>query len=305
MKLEELEQAAGSIRVPQAMQEDILKNVRERMETNLSGETAGKRRAGIPRFVAAAAVVLLVVGSIAVPVRTLVSSLVQERMEAVPEETVQQFWEMTDGRKAEADSFSGAYTDKVQREAQAAEIAAAGGISANEAVTNALEWLGRCYGISGEGLEKNVCLVEGAADGPGEPLYCVNWTDPVNLRYYIFYVYAGDGSLAEAAYSDAELTALEQTEISGSRMKEKLPVLEGKAKYFLSEKLGRKLDAYTGSDARYILCDGTQAGNVATFFFQKEGEAGKTAADVLSYAYDGAFVRYLRVSDLDAWRAAQ
>ena len=116
MKLQDLKSAVNSIEIDEAMQDEILQNVLERTkEDNASPEQRKVNRKKISRFpraAAAAAGVLLAVGIVGIPVRALVSSLVQERMEEIPAEEHQQMVEMMDSQEVGADSYIREYTQE-------------------------------------------------------------------------------------------------------------------------------------------------------------------------------------------------
>ena len=116
MKLQDLKNAVNSIEIDEDMQDEILQNVLERTkeDNTVSTQHKAKRRniSRFPRVAAAAAGVLLSVGIISIPVRALVTSLVQERMEEIPEEEHQQMVEMLDSQEVGADSYIREYTQE-------------------------------------------------------------------------------------------------------------------------------------------------------------------------------------------------
>lgn len=144
MRVEDLRDSVKGIRMNDKMHQEIIENVKvtvgettkeavsERSEKttketlgararNTAGETSGKTKeeskrmdrytAGWHKGAAAAAVLIVVSGIIAFPVRAFVNSLVQERLEAMPEEEVEAVYETAMSSKEEADSYSRAYTD--------------------------------------------------------------------------------------------------------------------------------------------------------------------------------------------------
>ena len=116
MKLQDLKSAVNSIEIDEAMQAEILQNVSERTkggQTDLSRAQANRKKISrFPRVAATAAGVLLAVGIIGIPVRALVSSLVQERMEEIPAEEHQEMVEMLDSQEVGADSYIREYTEE-------------------------------------------------------------------------------------------------------------------------------------------------------------------------------------------------
>ena len=114
MKLQDLKSAVNSIEIDESMQEEILQNVSERTTgSNAASTQCNANRKNIshfPRIAATAAGVVLAVGIIGMPVKALVSSLVQERMEEIPAEEHQEMVEMMDSQEVGADSYARDYT---------------------------------------------------------------------------------------------------------------------------------------------------------------------------------------------------
>ena len=114
MKLQDLKNAVNNIEIDEDMQDEILQNVLERTKGGSAGSAQRKvNRKNIsrfPRVAATAAGVLLAVGIIGIPVRAFVSSLVQERMEEIPEEEHQEMVEMLDSQAVGADTYTREYT---------------------------------------------------------------------------------------------------------------------------------------------------------------------------------------------------
>ena len=145
MGVEELRDAVGGICMTEEMKKAVIDNVRKRTEAsggiqekqkiqkiqkNKNGKTArsakkqtGRReKAGSGwKYLAAAAVLLLVVGAAAVPVRAFVNSLVRERMEEMPQEEKSAYVETIEEAAVAADGFSRAYTE--QEKARYQELA--------------------------------------------------------------------------------------------------------------------------------------------------------------------------------------
>ena len=116
MKLQDLKDAVNSIEIDNTMQEEILRNVSERTEggkTDSARAKASRRNLSrFPRIAATAAAALLAAGIIGIPVRAIVSSLVQERMEEIPAEEHQEMVEMMDSQEVGADSYIREYTEE-------------------------------------------------------------------------------------------------------------------------------------------------------------------------------------------------
>ena len=116
MKLQDLKSAVNNIEIDEAMQDEILQNVLERTKEDSAGmakhKVNRKEISRFPRVAATAAGVLLAVGIIGMPVKALVSSLVQARMEEIPAEEHQKMVEMLDSQEVGADSYIREYTEE-------------------------------------------------------------------------------------------------------------------------------------------------------------------------------------------------
>lgn len=102
MKITDLQKAVQEIDFNEAKQEEMIRALKE-----------GKRRGGqaaILRVAASFAACVLALGILSVPVRAVVKSLVQERMEAQPKEEVAKLAEQIQSQLAEADSKTRDYT---------------------------------------------------------------------------------------------------------------------------------------------------------------------------------------------------
>ena len=98
------------IHIPEEMQEQIMINVRNRMENEKAGtRNSGKGVSGRKRAAAAAALILAA-GLVGIPVQAIVQNYLTARMEEIPEEEVLDMMHMLQGQKVEADSFSREYT---------------------------------------------------------------------------------------------------------------------------------------------------------------------------------------------------
>lgn len=102
MKITDLQNAVKGIEFDDKKQEEMIRTLKK-----------GKQRggqAGVLRIAASFAVCVLALGILSVPVRAVVKSLVQERMEAQPKEEVAELAEKIQSQVAEADSKTRDYT---------------------------------------------------------------------------------------------------------------------------------------------------------------------------------------------------
>lgn len=300
---------------------DFDKQKQEQMILEIRAKKKAHRYTGILRMAAAVAVCIVTVGILSVPVRAVVTSLVRERMESLPEEEVAQIAEQIQNQQAEANSSTREYTEGektrrgelyaqymnglfptgeltmvdseeeakehefcflattgvfylpvdreltdeeilqkidferkqdyalqeqraeelAKREAaereQVKEVVASGGITEEQAVETATNYLQQVFGLDGSGMELNHYYNESDV----EPVivadtYCVNWSDYGNYRYYYFHINASDGTLRSLSYShdiqEAEAVRPTVSEASG-----KIADIKRQARDFLEEKL--------------------------------------------------------------------
>lgn len=120
MKLSDLRLSVEQIHMDEDQKQKMIEELTERYGEN--GEKRTSRQKGHPhgnargyhRFGKAAAVILIVgaaFGGLSIPVRALVNSLVEERMEEIPREEVTAIVEQTDHQEVEADGYSREYTE--------------------------------------------------------------------------------------------------------------------------------------------------------------------------------------------------
>lgn len=300
---------------------DFDKEKQEQMILEIQAKKKPCRYTGILRVAAAAAVCILTIGLLSVPVRAVVNSLVRERMESVPKEEITQITEQIQEQRIAANSSTREYTagekerrgelyaqymnglfptgeltmvdseeeaeehefcfltttgvfylpvnreltdeeilEKIdferkqdyalqeqhaeeiaEREAaekeQIKEVVASGGITEEQAVEAATEYLRQVFGLDGSGMEihhyYNEPDVEPASDAD---TYCVNWSDYGNYRYYYFHIDASDGTLRSLSYSH-EMEEAEAIRPTVSEAPEKIANIKMQAQRFLEEKL--------------------------------------------------------------------
>lgn len=111
MKVEDLRDSVKGIHMKEEMRREVIGAVRERTEKNAEGDMTIRTAAAWHKAVAAAAVLVAVSGIAAFPVRAFVNSLLQERLEAMPEEAVEEVYDTAARSQEEADAYSRAYTD--------------------------------------------------------------------------------------------------------------------------------------------------------------------------------------------------
>lgn len=300
---------------------DFDKEKQEQMILEIQKKKRPLRYTGVMRAAAAAAVCVLTVGLLSMPVRAVVNSLVRERMESLPKEEVAQITEQIQEQHIGANSSSREYTagekarrgelyaqymnglfptgeltmvdseeeaeehefcfltttgvfylpvnreltdeeilqkidferkqdyalqeqragELAEREAaereQVKEVVASGGITEEQAVETATEYLQQVFGLDGSGMEihhyYNEPDVEPASDAD---TYCVNWSDYGNYRYYYFHIDASDGTLRSLSYSHG-MEEAEAIRPAVSEAPEKIAGIKKQAQSFLEEKM--------------------------------------------------------------------
>lgn len=105
MKVKELQDAVNSIEIKAEMQEEMIWNIKRR-----KGQKQYRMRKA-----AAAVMAIAAVGVAGIPVSAFVNSVIQERMEEVPQEELNAITEEMYGQEAGADGFSRAYTEQEER----------------------------------------------------------------------------------------------------------------------------------------------------------------------------------------------
>lgn len=311
---------------------------------------------------------LVSLGVLSVPVRAVVNSLLQERMEQVPKEELTALVDDLDNQKVSADGFTRAYTEEEERkmgelvqkylegtfpegelvqtesaeeaerlgfcflvpdgtfylpdrelteeemlqiidfyakrdyalaerykeehageiakqkedeEQKKAEVIENGGITEEEAIETAQEWLIRIFGITGEGLENNHYFRDDVPIADKTEFYQVNWTDFPNRKHYYFVIDAKDGSLARAVRTggnmEKKIPAVTEADVL-------LPELKRKAVSFVEEQLQL---TYEDVYYSYYSVNDTLSREVC-FLFVKEDNS----AFLLGYYWNGAFWRF-------------
>lgn len=110
MNITDLRNAVNGIDFDREKQRQMILEIREKKRPH--------RYTGVLRIAAAAAVCILTVGILSVPVRAVVNSLVRERMESIPEEEIVKAAEQIKSQSTEANSATREYTagEKARRE---------------------------------------------------------------------------------------------------------------------------------------------------------------------------------------------
>lgn len=144
MGVEELRDSVNGIRMREDMRRAVIENVTRRTQQpdgrQTEQEGSGKimqnrKKSRIMKNLAAAALVVAVIGVAAVPVRALVNSLVKERMEEMPQEEKETYVETLKEQEVEADGYTRAYTESEKERYQELASQYQAGTFPREAVT--------------------------------------------------------------------------------------------------------------------------------------------------------------------------
>lgn len=120
MKLSDLKLSVEQIQMDEDLQQQMITELTGKYGTaqkeNIRPRRGRKHKKAqgyyrVGRIAAALLIVAVALGGLSIPVRALVSSLVAQRMEEVPQEEVASIVEQTDNQETEADSFSREYTE--------------------------------------------------------------------------------------------------------------------------------------------------------------------------------------------------
>ncbi len=101
----DVKEVMDQVHISKDMQEDIIMNVQNRMESG------NKRRLNLRKIAIAAAAFVFIAGVISFPAQALVSNLVKARMESIPSEEVQEINDIVQTKPTEADTFSREYSE--------------------------------------------------------------------------------------------------------------------------------------------------------------------------------------------------
>lgn len=105
-EVEHLQDAVNTIQIKEAMQEEIIQNVKIRTK---------KKKYHFTNVAAAVVLIIILSGALSIPVRAFVNSFIQERMENVPEEELTEMVDELSTQEANIDSFSREFTEEEKR----------------------------------------------------------------------------------------------------------------------------------------------------------------------------------------------
>ena len=160
------------------------------------------------------------------------------------------------------EQYAEQYPDEVQEREESQEqlrkqIETEGGISEEEAIVKAQEWLKKLYGEDGDGMQLNCYIwsVEEAEElgwecPDGKPFYHIDYTIP-GVENYILVIGSKDGSLISTEYTDADF---DKVKTSLSDAEGKTQDMYQKAEEYLQNMLGISED-FSEVYCRYRISD--------------------------------------------------
>ena len=152
----EVKKVMDQVHIPAEMQEEVIMNIQKRIEYGNKNTSVRNWK----RMATVAAAFVLAAGVIGFPVRAFVTSIVQERMESVPEEEMKGLNDMVQSQQEVlADGFSRAYSDDEKERSQA---------------------LWQAY-KNGTFPEKAIAQVDSAKEAPEDTLCYIRATGVFNL----------------------------------------------------------------------------------------------------------------------------
>ncbi len=173
-------------------------------------------------------------------------------------------------REEHADEIAKQKENEEQKKAEAIE---SGGITEEESVEIAQEWLIKIYGVTEEGLEIDHYFSDDAPVAGKREIYHVNWRDFSNQQNYSFWIAAKDGSLVYTARTgrNVEKEAFAVTEADAL-----LPELKQSAALFTKEQLQQN---YKDVYCAYYSVNDVLNGSVSFIFVREDNS-------VFTLAYD-------------------
>lgn len=105
-EVEHLQDAVNTIQITEAMQKDIIQNVKTRTK---------KKKYNFSNVAAAVVLIVILSGALSIPVRAFVNSFIQERMEKVPQEELTEIVDELSVQGVNIDSFSREFTEEEKR----------------------------------------------------------------------------------------------------------------------------------------------------------------------------------------------
>ena len=187
--------------------------------------------------------------------------------------------------KRNEEAFAEEIAQRKEEQAQmAAEAVEAGGVTEQEAIETASEWLEKIFGITGEGLERNNYFDNDIVIAGETGFYHVNWTDFPNRQHYYFYISAKDGTLSRVMCSGGKVSIANAERITAEQAAPCIPQLKQIADAFMREQFQVMCEEVY---SRYYAVDG-----IASLFAEFIYVQDSNTAYVVTYTWDGNFHQF-------------
>lgn len=187
--------------------------------------------------------------------------------------------------KRNEEVFAEEIAQRKEEQAQmVAEAVEAGGVTEQEAIETASEWLEKIFGITGEGLERNNYFDNDIVIAEETGFYHVNWTDFPNRQHYYFYISAKDGTLSQVTCSGGKVSIVDAERITAEQAAPCIPQLKQIADAFMREQFQVTCEEVY---SRYYAVDG-----IASLFAEFIYVQDSNTAYALTYTWDGNFHKF-------------
>lgn len=163
---------------------------------------------------------------------------------------------------------------KAEEKEQIAQLVSEGGITEQEAIAIATEYLQQIYGLDGSGMELNHYYQENGNTGNlinESPNYCVNWSNRGSHQHYYFWIDAGSGDLLDFIYSDSEWEKREQAEPSVGEASARASAIKEQAADFLENRMGIT-ESYDKIDTSYRVYNDEEVGTFVYVVFYRTNQ---------------------------------
>lgn len=180
-----------------------------------------------------------------------------------------------------------------EEQEQIKQAVEAGGVTEEQAVEIAAEYLQKIYDVDGSNLELDHYYDAEAADViVGQPAYSVNWSDITNHQFYYFMISIADGRLLGASYTgDQVQEQLEAVKPTIEEAPDKVARIKEQAARFLTENMEIR-ESYDETRSCYrTTSEGGVSTRIDVLFVKEDGEA-----HLLECGWDGTVNTYAAVT---------
>lgn len=266
----EIKEVMDTVHISSEMQEELIMNINKQMEH-------GNHNTGVwnwRKMVTAAAAFVLAAGVVSFPVRAFVTSVVEERMESVPEEEMKGLNDMVQSQQGVlADGFSRAYSESEKERNKALWQAYENGTFPEKVITQ--------VDSAGESPEGTLCYIRatGVFNLPAQEMTDEEMLEIIDFQHKMSYAVA-HGSEAQSAAAESQEKA--------AQLKKMLQDANGMSGDEAVEIARKQLEADLGDAAGGLELMTDNAGNGATLCNTTE-EGYEEIDSKAGVAYDVGF----------------